>query len=218
MKKNTEPLQPGTFYHIYNRGNNKEKIFKEARNYAYFLKLFHKYISPVADTYAYCLLGNHFHFLIRTKGEDEIHENLNVKGVIAGRNRTPLTLEGTYASKLISNQFAKLFNSYTQSINKAYGRTGSLFENPFRRISVESDAYLSRLIAYIHRNPQKHGLIEDFTQYPHSSYQSHRFLEKPTKLRRDEVLKWFGDAQKYQSFHKIHQEEDGLKKYVIEFD
>ena len=60
-------MTPGQYFHIYNRGNNGEDIFLEARNYAYFLKLYQKYICPIADTYAYCLLKNHFHFLIRIK-------------------------------------------------------------------------------------------------------------------------------------------------------
>ena len=60
-------LQPGEYYHIYNRGNNGETLFREQRNYPYFLKLYTKYIEPVAETYAYCLLKNHFHFLVRIK-------------------------------------------------------------------------------------------------------------------------------------------------------
>ncbi|MBE9507489.1 MAG: hypothetical protein IMY86_05515, partial [Chloroflexi bacterium] len=67
------PLQYGGYYHIYNRGNNREDIFVEERNYLHFLRLYAKYIGPVADTYAYCLLRNHFHFLVRIKtvGEQE---------------------------------------------------------------------------------------------------------------------------------------------------
>jgi putative transposase len=61
------PLQYGQYYHIYNRGNNRENIFFEERNYRYFLRLYVKYAEPVADTYAYCLLRNHFHFLVRIK-------------------------------------------------------------------------------------------------------------------------------------------------------
>ena len=70
--KTLSPLQPGVFYHIYNRGNNGEDLFREERNYLYFLKLYEKYITPIADTYAYCLLKNHFHFFVRIKSEDEI--------------------------------------------------------------------------------------------------------------------------------------------------
>ena len=65
---NPIPLEPGKYYHIYNRGNNRENIFKEDRNYAYFLKLYTFRVGPIADTYAYCLLRNHFHLLARVQG------------------------------------------------------------------------------------------------------------------------------------------------------
>ena len=65
------PLEYGKYYHIYNRGNNRENIFFEDRNYHYFLKLYAKHVEPVADTYAYCLLYNHFHFLVRIKTVEE---------------------------------------------------------------------------------------------------------------------------------------------------
>ena len=64
-------MDQGSFYHIYNRGNNKEKIFFEEKNYRHFLKLFDKYLSPYVDVYAYCLMPNHFHFLIRVKMVEE---------------------------------------------------------------------------------------------------------------------------------------------------
>jgi REP element-mobilizing transposase RayT len=66
------PLKPDTVYHIYNRGNNREDLFKEERNYPYFLDKYFQYVSPLADTYAYCLMKNHFHILLRIKNEDEI--------------------------------------------------------------------------------------------------------------------------------------------------
>lgn len=62
------PLFPGHYYHIYNRGNNGEDIFLEARNYDYFLNLYQKYISPIAETFAYCLLKNHFRFFDQDQG------------------------------------------------------------------------------------------------------------------------------------------------------
>ncbi len=72
------PLQYGQYYHIYNRGNNRENIFIEERNYRYFLKLYAKYIEPIAHTYAYCLLRNHFHFLVRIKTVEEQEKTLRV--------------------------------------------------------------------------------------------------------------------------------------------
>ena len=61
------PLQYGKYYHIFTRGNNREDIFLEERNYRHFLQLYAKHIMPIADTYAYCLLRNHFHLLVRIK-------------------------------------------------------------------------------------------------------------------------------------------------------
>jgi putative transposase len=213
MKKNTSPMQCGSFYHVYNRGINGEDLFKEARNYPYFLKLYAKYISPVAETYAYCLLKNHFHLLIRVRPEAEVIRNTTVGRVLNpsdGKNPSDV-------NKRISNQFAKLFNSYAQSINKAYGRTGGLFEERFRRIGVNDDHYLLQLVYYIHANPQKHGFISNFRDYPHSSYHAH-LSKLDTQLQRAELLNWFGDANQFEKFHLPNQILTDLEKFEIEFD
>lgn len=65
-------MEEANYYHVYNRGNNKEDIFFEKANYHYFLQLMNKYISPVANIYSYCLLKNHFHILICTKFKADI--------------------------------------------------------------------------------------------------------------------------------------------------
>ena len=73
-------LIPGKYYHIYNRGTNGEVLFKHQKYYSEFLQLYSKYIIPVADTLAFCLMQNHFHFLVRTKDENDIltFEELNM--------------------------------------------------------------------------------------------------------------------------------------------
>ena len=65
----SSPLLYDTYYHIYNRGTNGENIFVQERNYEHFLKLYEKHILPVADTFAYCLLRNHFHISVRIKSK-----------------------------------------------------------------------------------------------------------------------------------------------------
>jgi len=62
-----QPLEPGMFYHVYNRGNNGTDLFYDTDCYYHFLRLYEKYMNPVADTYAWCLLGNHFHLLVYIK-------------------------------------------------------------------------------------------------------------------------------------------------------
>ena len=72
MKSNTSPIQTDTYYHIYNRGINGENIFVTSDNYFYFLNKYNHCVQTVVDTYAYCLLKNHFHFLVKTKSESEV--------------------------------------------------------------------------------------------------------------------------------------------------
>lgn len=173
------PLQYGQYYHVYNRGNNREDIFIEERNYRYFLKLYAKYVEPVADTYAYCLLRNHFHVLVRIKTVEE----------------------QTLRALKPSQQFGNLFNAYAKAINKTYGRTGSLFQNPFGRVAVTSDAHFIHLIAYIHRNPQRHRFVDDFRDWLYSSYHAH-LSDKPTRLNRDDVLGWFDGTEGFSTAHR----------------
>lgn len=196
-----DQLEPDKFYHIFNRGINGTAVFFEKKNYHFFLQQYDKYISPFALTYAYCLLGNHYHLLIRIKSEQEILER------ITEDKDKPLSW---YAS----NAFSSFFQSYTRAINKMYSRTGSLFETPFKRIVVEKDEYFTRLIAYIHGNPQKHKLVEDFRVYPYSSYLSH-LGDKPTKLQRSDVLSWFGGQNAYADFH-LGQKLDLSERWMLE--
>ncbi len=72
----TQPLQSGYTYHILNQGNNGEDIFKEERNYDYFLKKYKEFISPIADTYAWCLMPNHFHVQVQFKNYEALHSAL----------------------------------------------------------------------------------------------------------------------------------------------
>ncbi|MBI4674191.1 MAG: transposase [Chloroflexi bacterium] len=190
--KSTAPLQLGHYYHIYNRGNNREDLFREERNYPYFLKLYAHHVLPVADTFAYCLMRNHFHLLVRIK--ESVSQTSQVSEtceVCDGKPKVPKP----------SQSFSNLFNAYTKAINKAYGRTGSLFEERFGRIEVTSERYFVNLIFYIHFNPQKHGFVEDFREWQWSSY--HALLTNGrTQLERDEVLGWFGSAANLASFHQ----------------
>ena len=107
--KTIQPLENGKYYHIYNRGINSDILFKEYSNYDYFLKLYDKHVEPIAETYAWCLMKNHFHFLVRIKDTDEINREIKVQP---------------------SQIFSNLFNAYTKAFNKSYNRHGALFERP----------------------------------------------------------------------------------------
>jgi REP element-mobilizing transposase RayT len=205
MKKNTATLAPDTYYHIFNRGINKEILFKEKRNYNYFLNKYLKFISPIAKTYAFCLLKNHFHFLICTRSEETLKKFIPE--------------EKDYSSEqIISLQFSHLFNSYAQAINKRFSRTGGLFETPFRRIEVSEDYYLIQLIAYIRLNPLKHGFTKDYVNYLYSSYQL--LLAGNSKiLETNTVMNLFGGPQLYSSFHNNWSETLNFNsRLTLDFD
>ncbi|HZK96916.1 MAG TPA: prolipoprotein diacylglyceryl transferase family protein [Prolixibacteraceae bacterium] len=121
-----EPLKYGKFYHIYNRGINSCDLFHENTNYEYFLKLYDKHISPVADTYAWVLMKNHFHLLVRIKEEVEIQPRTT--NLTISPDRVPNPVRTLVPAKHFSN----LFNSYAQAFNKMYGQHGNLFERPFK--------------------------------------------------------------------------------------
>lgn len=186
-------MQPDTFYHVYNRANGNEKLFLTDDNYHYFLKQLKKYISPIAETYAYCLLPNHFHFLIRIKSNDEL-SIINPQGFE--------NIEG-----FISQKFSNLFNSYTKAFNKQNDRKGSLFSPNFKRKEVKNEDYLTTLICYIHRNPIHHKIQPSFN-WKYSSYNS-ILSTSQTNIHRNYVLKWFNGKEEFIQLHK---------DMIIEFD
>ena len=197
------PLEPGQYYHIYNRGVNRTNIFIEDRNYAYFMRLYAKHITPVAETYAYCLLRNHFHLLVRIRP----HRVASDTGLaVSALNR-----------REVSHAFNNLLNGYAKAINKAYQRTGALFQHHFGRIPVTTDRYFLALTHYIHYNPQKHGFVADFREWPYSSY-SALLSEVPTRLQRAAVLEWFGGPHGLRQFHAAPADERPIAHLIGEDD
>ena len=183
-----KPLQHGNYYHVYNRGIDGCDIFRENTNYEYFLKLYEKYIDPIADTYAFVLMKNHFHFLVRIKNR----EDLNLPGLE--------NLEGLKKIPPPYQHFSNLFNAYSKAFNKKYNRTGSLFEKNFRRKQIDSQEYLKQVILYIHNNPVHHRFCDHAEDYPWSTYKV-CIAVKPTKLKRDVVMGWFDDVGNFKYLH-----------------
>jgi REP element-mobilizing transposase RayT len=196
------PLLENQYYHIYNRGNNRENIFCKEKNYNYFLKKYDYYLSEYTHTFAYCLLPNHFHLLVRVK------PYLDFPLQTTPRKH----LENEYR---VSEQFRLLFMSYAKAINIQENRVGSLFQKNFKRKNVNNERYFSNLVYYIHANPQLHGICEDFREYVYSSYE--RILtDRPSKLFKDEVLKWFGSREAYIAFHRGGHNINEGRDFLIE--
>ena len=192
-------FEPNTFYHIFSRATGDEKLFRNDENYRYFLTKFKKYINPIAETYAYCLLPNHFHFLVKIKDGSELNSSFCEKP--ASKN----------ISAHIMQSFSNFLNSYTKSYNKVFDRKGSLFMDYLRRVEITSNEQLRGTLFYIHKNPVHHGLCKSIAVWPWSSYPT--FVSSlTTSVRKKEVLEWFGELDE---FLKFHQQPIYLKNAVI---
>ncbi len=206
-------------YHVYNRTNNKELLFRDDNDRMFFLERLNTYLSPYVDCFTYCLLVNHFHLLIRVKSMENIIgviENLELKDrTIAQKAFLELNPEERTTEKVLENQFLRLFTSYSMHFNVRHKRKGNLFTRRFKRIEVEDELHFLRLVYYVHANPVKHKLMKDFRAYRWSSYVA-ILSDKPTKLARDEVLEWFNGREGFLEFHLREKDfGDDLKNYLI---
>jgi REP element-mobilizing transposase RayT len=129
-------LLPETVYHVYTHANGFENLFNSDENFKYFLKKYIEYIHPIAETYAYCLMPNHIHFMIKIRSELEILEFIRLKQLNklnnAGfKNQSDYEERDLQGFKTLgefsintSRQFNHLFNAFTQAFNKMHNRKG----------------------------------------------------------------------------------------------
>ena len=174
-------LQFGLHYHLYNKGNNREALFKEDRNYYYFIELYRRYIYPISDLYAYCFLPTHFHFLLRFKDIKELNDIYQ-------------------EDDQLWKQMRNYLGTYTKTINNTYHRTGHLFQGRYSRKIVPNDEYFFRLIVYIHQNPQNHGIVSDFRSWPYSSYNAYENQNERSIVSK----KIFSDLDLYNTIMEMH--------------
>ena len=191
-------FEPGGIYHIYNHGNADDLIFREDTNYDYFIKRYQKYIPDVADTFAYCLMPNHFHFAVRLKGKDDLFPIIKAKYPETDPQRFQ-----NFAD-LFLNQFKNLLISYAKAFNKMYNRKGSLFLDNLNRKLIDSEEYFTRTIRYIHLNPVTHGFCQKPNDWQYSSYNSY-LSNRPTLLFREEIIKQFGGKENFIKYHSNPQ-------------
>ena len=217
-----EKLEPSNYYHIYNHAVGGRDLFRVPDNYEYFLSLYDKYISPVADTYAWVLMKNHFHLLVRIK-ENICYKYSNADGSFDAVRFNEIKWETTDLSACEApdsvkipkpeKHFSHLFNSYAKYYNTKYGSKGTMFERPFKRKLIDNEHYLRQVILYIHNNPIHHGFCEHLLEYPWSSYLSCISI-KPTKLHRETVIGWFDDEANFRYMHDKKVEITEIEKWL----
>jgi REP element-mobilizing transposase RayT len=190
-------------YHVYNRTNNKELLFKTDENRLYFLRQFAKYLDPFLDTFCWTLLPNHFHFLVRVKNSETIKQYLKTMPLEKLKPIEKKYLENDNAittELLIELEWKRFFNSYSMAFNKQHNRKGNLFNRPFKRILIDKESHFTQAIIYVHANAFKHGVCKNFRDYAWSSWKSIT-SSNATKLMRQEVLDWFGGLEHFIEAH-----------------
>ena len=232
----------GQFYHIYNCGINGMNLFRENDNYERFLELMDKYILPVAEIFAWVLMRNHFHLLIRIKqnvaykyslldrdSEDDSWFNehkwetifvstpdlssCEANGSVCEANKESLqTITPPVKVPNPNLHFSHLFNAYSKYFNNRYTRHGGMFERRFKRKHVDSERYKKQMILYIHKNPVHHKFCTYPFEYPWSSYLTCISI-KPTKLNRDTVMGWFDSEANFKKLHHEKIKDDDMDQF-----
>ncbi len=201
-KRDTEPLLQDYFYHVFARTNNRERLFVSDENYRFFLRRYTDFLLPIAKTYAYALLENHVHFLIKMRDEQTLATFCETTN--QGRTRSDAFLESDdpytpiKPETVASYQFQRFFTSYAKAFNKQQSRYGNLIQRPFKRKMIK----MSRICfsCFTSSTIRKSMATTDFRSYKWSSYQS--FLsDAPTKIERAELLDWFGGRDYFLAFH-----------------
>lgn len=198
------PLLPDCTYHIFSRANGNEKLFLNEENYRFFLGRLKIHILSIADIFAYNLLPNHFHFLIRIKSLEEIKANF----LLVKKNKS---LDNEKVSEFVMERFGNLLNSYTKSFNRRNNRKGGLFMDNMRRVEILDDSHFASEIFYIHKNAVHHQYVTSIDEWRWSSYKS--ILSKlSTMLLRDEVIDFFGGRKGFIKFHRqpIQQKDNSI--------
>ncbi len=174
MAARKSPFECGHYYHLYNRGVNREVIFRAEKDYLFLLQRLRDYAQrDHVAVIAYCLMPNHYHLLLRQDGDISL-----------------------------SRYMQTVFNSYTKAFNAFYKRTGTLFESPFKSVIVDTEAYVLHLCRYIHRNPidGKRPLVAELEMWPYSNYLEWIGERKGVLVDKAFISAYFDTGERYRAF------------------
>lgn len=181
MPRRGAELCAGEYYHLYNRGNNRKRIFYERENYLFVLQRLRKYLVPILDIVAYCLMPTHYHLLVGVKQTFEVSQT-------------------SEASAAVSRAMMRFAVSYTKAMNKRYDRVGALFQGAFQTKHMDRNNYLVHLSRYIHLNPVMSSLVEQPEDWEFSSYREYIGMRNGTLPVPEVVLSQFPSPQAYREF------------------
>ncbi len=203
--KTLTPILAGGYYHIFNRGANRQNIFFTSANYDYFLNLLHKFLSDYVHFLAYALLPNHFHLVLKIKTELFSEERGNRSLKEENGSLKSVTDEEQIGREVV-RQLKRMFIIYAMAINKQENRSGNLFDPKYKRLEICDQSYLEYVIFYTHFNPEKHGISNNFRNYKYSSYKA-ILGNGRTKMDRKLILDLFEGKESFVDYHEGWHEE-----------
>jgi putative transposase len=197
------PFDFDQHYHMLFRSIDGIPLFKTENEYFFFLEKWKRFTDPVFVTWAYSMLDNHAHLIVKVKQLEEVLETLNA---LTPEAKTKIirqflkTKEPSLIGRVIERQINSFMVSYVKTYNSIFERKGGLFQRPFRRSIISNEAHLQQTIVYAHANVQKHGLLGDFRLHPHHSYFA-ILLGDSTYINSEAVLQFFGGINQFVSIH-----------------
>jgi putative transposase len=184
-------FEPGGIYHVYNRGNQKQTIFFSEKNYLFFLAKIRQEWLPYCDILCYCLMPNHFHFII-------IPNEKACKYVTLGSKETHM--------QVLSKVIGKTLSSYTKAIQIQENISGNLFQKKTKakRLDNNNDIknicsihdYLLTCFFYIHNNPLSAGLVKHYNEWQFSSWKDYFGYRNGSLCNKELAIEKLGLSQK----------------------
>jgi len=181
-------LEPGKYYHIYNQAKDGGPLFENETDFRFFLNLYRSHILPIADTFAYCLLKDHLHLLVRIKKD----------------------VQGS-----LYKPFAILFNAYAKGFTILHGKKGKLFRFKLKRVEIRRDYYFYEMVRYVNQNARKHGYTEDESQYRFSSFRS-SVTSGPSMVCKEELSNYFCNGKTLSENLSMEVDEEKIKMFILE--
>jgi putative transposase len=204
----------GEIYHVYNRGNIKQKVFYERKNYLFFLRKMETHLKPYCHILAWCLMPNHFHWLVKVKQHNEWdsspslryhsltnESHLQLQHIIQGKDTSTPVNE-------LNKSIGVMLRSYTRALNIAYRNRGSIFQQKTKSKNLNAvptirDNYAVTCFLYIMQNPVRAGLVSDFKHWEFSSYQDYSGLRNGKLCNRKLAIELFDLPESNAEFKKF---------------
>jgi putative transposase len=183
---------PGEIYHVYNQGNNRERIFFEKKNYYFFMEKMKRYLLQHSDLLAWCLMPNHFHWLLK------VHNDYNPNDSKIKNSTAPDILP-------LNRNISILLSSYTKAMNNLYGRSGKLIRSRTKAIKLNKknnvdDNYPLICFNYIHQNPLKAGLTDRMEDWIYSSFRDYAGIRSESFCNKELTAKLLDLPQDNEEF------------------